>query len=287
MPPVWFITGASNGFGLSLCLRALKAGHNVIGTMRKKSKAAQALKSIEDAGGKVFELDMTEPQASVAKKVQDAEAIYGKIDVLVNNAGYSLLGPIELFTEEEANRQIQTNLFGPLYAIQAVLPGMRSRRSGTIVNISSVAGQDGLATCGLYAASKFALEGLSESLAREGAEFGISVLIVEPGGFRTNFLNAMVVNEKGLGEKNEYQGTQVDKTIQNFAAYNGKQQGDPEKGAERIWGAVTGEGQGGQVKGKVLRLPLGKDCFERISQKVDQVKKDLEMTQSLAFSTDI
>ncbi|KAK4238039.1 hypothetical protein C8A03DRAFT_33996 [Achaetomium macrosporum] len=287
MPTVWFITGASNGFGLLLSLRALKAGHNVIATMRNKTKAAQAAKSIEDAGGKVLELDLTEPQASIAKKVQDAEAIYGKIDVLVNNAGYSLLGPIELFTEKEANLQIQTNLFGPLYTIQAALPGMRARRSGTIVNVSSVAGQDGLPTCGLYAASKFALEGLSESLSREVAEFGISVLIVEPGGFRTNFLAAMVVNEKGLGKNNEYQGTQVHKTMKMFEDYNGKQQGDPEKAAERILGAVTGEGQGGQVKGKVLRLPLGKDAFDRITKKVDKVKKDLETTQSVACSTDI
>lgn len=97
-PPVWFITGASNGFGLLLCLRALKAGHNVIGTVRDRARSSAAVQSIEDVGGKIIDMDMTEAQHSIKKKIQDAEAIYGKIDILVNNAGYSILGPISSFT---------------------------------------------------------------------------------------------------------------------------------------------------------------------------------------------
>lgn len=181
--------------------------------------------------------------------------------------------------------QIQTNVFGPLYTIQAVLPGMRARRSGTIVNVSSVAGQDGQASCGLYSASKFCLEGLSEGLAREVKEFGISVLIVEPGAFRTNFLSAMVMNEKGVPE--DYQNTAVHEVLKKFQAANGKQSGDPEKAAEVIFEVVTGEGKGGQLKGGIRRLVLGKDAHARITAKIDDVRKDLETGKEVTFSTDV
>jgi NAD(P)-dependent dehydrogenase (short-subunit alcohol dehydrogenase family) len=188
-------------------------------------------------------------------------------------------------SEEEANTQIQTNLFGPLYAIQAVIPGMRARKSGTIVNISSIAGQDGGPTCGIYAASKFALEGLSESLAREVAEFGITVLIVEPGGFRTNFLRAFAPNTKGLPEGDEE--TAVGKGMQMFRDYDGKQKGDPQKAAERIFEVVTGEGQAGHLKGKILRLPLGTDCLARLDAKIEHLKGDIDASREVASSTDL
>ncbi|KAI1465221.1 NAD(P)-binding protein [Daldinia caldariorum] len=283
--PVWLITGASNGLGLSFCLRALKAGHKVIGAMRNLTRAAEAVKAIESQGGQVMQLDMTESQSSIKEKVQAAEKIYGKIDVLVNNAGYSLLGPLSEFTEKEVTTQMQTNFFGPLYAIQAVLPGMRARKSGTIVNISSIAGQDALPTCSLYAGSKFALEGLSESLSREVAGFGIDVLIVEPGAFRTNFLRGSVANEKGLPEHEK--DTPVGKTMQKFNQLQGAQRGDPDKLADRVFEVVTGEGEAGALKGKILRLPLGKDCLDRLDAKISRLKSDVEASRTVAESTDL
>ncbi|KAG4220142.1 hypothetical protein PC116_g31379 [Phytophthora cactorum] len=162
---------------------------------------------------------------------------------------------------------------------------MRARRSGTIVNISSIAGQDGLPTCSVYAGSKFALEGLSESLAREVAEWNISVLIVEPGQFRTNFLRGSVTNEKGLPEHEK--DTPVGKTMKHFHELEGSQRGDPDKLADRVFEVVTGEGEAGALKGKILRLPLGKDCLARLDAKIEKLKSDVEASRAIAESTDL
>lgn len=193
---------------------------------------------------------------------------------------------IHVHSEKEVRTQLETNVYGPLFAIQAVLPGMRSRRSGTIVNISSVAGQDALPTGGLYASSKFALEAISEALAREEAEHGIHVLIVEPGAFRTNFLGAYVTAERGLGGHSK-DGV-VGKAMNRWAEYQGKQAGDPEKGVEAIFQTVTGQGGlAGHLKGPVLRrLPLGRDAVARIEAKTEHVKKDVEAARLVAYSTD-
>ncbi|GKZ38933.1 hypothetical protein AbraIFM66950_011507 [Aspergillus brasiliensis] len=161
---------------------------------------------------------------------------------------------------------------------------MRTRGGGTIVNVSSIAGQDGLPSCGLYAASKFALEGLSESLARELAPFNISVLVVEPGAFRTNFLAAAVKNETGLSEA--YRGTPVDAVLGKFDGMQGTQLGDPAKGVARVFEVVTGQGQAGALKGKILRLPLGSDCVARIEAKLQSLSHDLDAAREAALSTD-
>lgn len=162
---------------------------------------------------------------------------------------------------------------------------MRSRRSGTIVNFSSVAGQDGKEACGLYAASKFGLEGLSESLAKELAEFGISVLIVEPGAFRTNFLDASLYNDTLAG--GPYAGSALEKALRTFASYKGKQAGDPQKGVDIIFSVVTGQGPAGHLKDNILRLPLGGDAFARIQTKVDKLTTDLEATCEIGITTNI
>ncbi|UNI13507.1 hypothetical protein JDV02_000247 [Purpureocillium takamizusanense] len=278
--PVWLITGASSGFGLSLALRALKAKHRVIAAVRSKTKSADAVKTITGGGGKVVELDMTESQTSIAAKVKQAEDIYGRIDILVNNAGYSQLGALQHFTEDEFILQYRTNVFGPLFMTQAVLAGMRARRSGHIVNLSSVGGQDVLPTCGAYSSSKFALEGISEGLAKEVAEFGISVLIVEPGAYRTNFFHALQRPEGGQ-LSDDYKGTATEVMFDKFAEMTGKQPGDPDKAVERMFQVITGEGGGGRLRGKVLRLMLGMDAVERIEKKTDRLREDLAAARRL------
>ncbi|KAL7619704.1 hypothetical protein AAE478_010246 [Parahypoxylon ruwenzoriense] len=277
---VWFITGASNGFGLLLCLKALKANHRVIGSVRSRTKSADAVKQIESAGGRVIELDLNESKESIAKKVKAV----GQIDYLVNNAGFFILGALEQVTEKEAQLQLQTNFFGPLYVIQAALEGMRARRSGTIVNLSSIAAKDPSPVCSMYSASKGALEALSESLAHEVAPFNISVLIVEPGAFRTNFLAAMSLPASPLPA--DYAGTIAEKATALFSEKDGKQPGDPQKGVDRLFEAVTGEGAAGHLKGKVLRLVLGPDALQRIRRTNDKFLADLALGEQVTLSTD-
>ncbi|RWA06856.1 hypothetical protein EKO27_g8251 [Xylaria grammica] len=277
--PVWFITGVSNGFGLLLTLRALKAGHRVIGTMRGKVKRTDVVQQIEAAGGEVIEMDMTESQESIHKKIKSV----GPIDYLINNAGFSIFCCLEQMSEKEVNVQISTNVFGPVYAMQAALEGMRARRSGLIVNVSSIAAKDPLPTSALYAASKAALEAASESLAREVADLGISILIVNPGAFRTNFLGQLQLSENPLPD--DYKNGVVGETIQKFASADGKQAGDPDKGVERIFEIVTGQGIAGELKGKVSRLVLGEDAFTRMKKNNDKFVHDFTIGEKVALST--
>ena len=174
MSKVWFITGVSSGFGTEIALKALEAGFTVIGTVRSRQRAAKEVEHIEHQGGKCFELDVTNADACW-DVFAEAEKVYGRIDVLINNAGMSWLGAVEDFTyvyldaegrlqltncrDMEARAQMEVNFYGPLRLIRAASPGFRKRKDGAIVNITSVAGIDGLPSCGLYAASKFALEG--------------------------------------------------------------------------------------------------------------------------------
>lgn len=160
---------------------------------------------------------------------------------------------------------------------------MRQRQSGTIVNVTSIAALDGLPSCSMYAASKFAFEGFSESLARELNPFNISVLIVEPGAFRTNFLAAAQRNQTGLSAP--YVGGPVNAVLDKFDTMEGTQTGDPVKAAARIFEVVTGDGKAGSLKGKVLRLPLGPDCVARIEAKIKNVSHDLESAREVALST--
>ncbi|KAI1433811.1 putative short-chain dehydrogenase [Xylaria sp. CBS 124048] len=277
--PMWFITGVSNGFGLLLTLRALQAGHRVVGTVRNKSKHSEAVKQIEDAGGEVVEMDMTESQESIKSKVKAV----GRIDYLVNNAGYAIFACLEQISEKEASTQISTNVFGPIFVMQGALEGMRARRSGVIVNVSSIAAKDPLPINSLYAASKAALEAASEALAKEVASFGISILIVNPGAFRTNFLGQMQLSENAPPE--DYKAD-VDGHISRFKGFNGKQPGDPEKGIERIFEIVTGEGMAGELKGKVKRLVLGGDALARMKKTKDIFEYDITVGEKAALSTD-
>ncbi|GFF34871.1 uncharacterized oxidoreductase C162.03 [Aspergillus udagawae] len=281
-PQTWLITGASSGFGAILAEAVLKAGHRVVATARNPVKAAQTYPQIESLGGTWLQLDVTRPDTK--ETVEEAIRKQGRIDVVINNAGYALLGSVEDMSEEEIHQQINTNVYGPMRVIKAALPFMRAQKSGTIVNISSIAGLQAQPTCSLYAASKFALEGFSESLSKEVAPFNIRVLIVEPGAFRTNFLSAYTTPAAGLNPA--YEGTTIDQVLQVFQSSNGKQPGDPVKAVERIIDVVQGTGIGAGKTG-YLRLPLGRDCIARAKGKLEEVRKNLDEMEAIACSTDL
>ena len=179
----WLITGISRGFGKQLSEELLKNGHHVAGTTRN------GLSDLRHANLTVFKLDVTNPE-DVHAAVLDIVETVGPIDVVVNNAGFGMVGAVEEVSPDEARHVFATNVFGTLNVIQAVLPSLRDQRSGLIINFSSVGGMAGSAGFGIYNATKFAVEGMSEALALEVKPFGIDVMIVEPGYFRTEFLSA-------------------------------------------------------------------------------------------------
>ncbi|KAF4627665.1 hypothetical protein G7Y89_g10489 [Cudoniella acicularis] len=206
-PLVWLITGCSSGFGEALTLLALKNGHSVIAASRTPSRTPSLVKEVESLGGLWLQLDMTAPKSAMEKVVEEGVKKFGRIDVLVNNAGVGIIGPLEDVSEQEIQTIMATNFIGPLLLIQSVLPHMRSQSSGTIVNISSGAGIDPRPSMGLYGASKFALEGMSQGLSKEISPFGIRMLIVQPGVFTTNMMNAIMLNGKEI--TGAYENTEV------------------------------------------------------------------------------
>ncbi|OQE26258.1 hypothetical protein PENSTE_c005G07593 [Penicillium steckii] len=281
MSQTWLVTGASSGLGTAITASALRAGNKVLAAARNPEKASLENPQIEALGGKWVNLDVT--QTDTARHVETIiHENGGLIDVVVNNAGYSLVGSIEDMSEDEIECQLSTNFKGPIRVLKGVLPFMRAQRSGTIVNVSSSAGVQGFPACGIYAGSKFALEGLSEALATELLPFGIRVLIVEPGIFRTKFLSAFVTPQAGMTE--DYAGTPVETMIHAFRTSNGNQQGNPVKAAARILDVVSGTGMG-VGKEKLLRLPLGPDCHDLYQAKCDSLKENLVETKEIAYST--
>jgi len=184
-PKAWLITGVSSGLGRAIAEAALAAGHVVVGTLRKPDQFA-AFEALAPGRAHALALDVTDAQA-VGPAVDAAVALAGGLDVVVNNAGYGLVGAVEELTEAEAAREMDTNFFGVFRVVKAAIPHLKARGGGAIINIGSVAGARGFPGMGLYCASKFAVAGLSQALAKELAPFDIRVTVVEPGGFRTNF----------------------------------------------------------------------------------------------------
>lgn len=181
----WFITGVSSGLGRGIAIAALNAGHRVVGTLRKPEQHAE-FEALAPGRSHALTLDVTDAEA-VADVVNRAHKLMGRLDVVVNNAGYGLIGAIEELSEDEAKRQIDTNFFGVFRVAKAAIPLLKAQGGGHIINIGSVASAHGFPSMGLYAASKFAVAGMTQSMARELAPFGIKATVVEPGGFRTNF----------------------------------------------------------------------------------------------------
>src|SRR6266498_3202405 len=230
MSKVWFITGAGSGIGAGTAKAALRAGNRVLATGRNLDKVRNTYRDVASENIAFVELDVVD-EAQAKAAVEQAVKQFGRIDVVVNNAGYSLLGNFEAMATAEIEQQFATNFYGVVHVMRAALPVMRKQRSGHIINISSVAGVVGLKHCAAYAATKFAVEGLSLSVATEVEKFGIKITVVEPGFFRTDLLDARNVRW-------------ADAAIEDYAAegkaedmwsqYDGTQPGDPAKLGERL-----------------------------------------------------
>lgn len=282
--PVWFITGCSSGLGAKIALTALKAGHRVIASSRSVKTNPAVVSEVRSLGGSWIEIDVSGPK--LAEKINTAIDIYGHIDVLVNNAGISVIGPLEDGSTAEDRRVMDTNFFGPLNIIRLLLPSMRARKSGTIVNISSSAGLVVLPSCGIYAASKHALEGATEALAQEVGPLGIRTLLIEPGGFRTSFIKNIGRPHQGSPVNSAYEDTMAGKIVHMLNAMDGKQLGDPVKAAQAIFDVVTRTGLAKGLSDNVLRVPLGSDCANRIIAKLDRMQILMKETQPIWESTD-
>ncbi|MCJ1450564.1 hypothetical protein MMC28_000897 [Mycoblastus sanguinarius] len=274
----FFITGCSSGLGLELAHAVLKAGHNVIASSRNPSRTPEAVSTIEELGGAWISLDVT--AADVDSRVQDAISKYGPIDVLINNAGYPTGGVLETYSLDEVQSQMTTNFFGPIKTIQAIMPSMRLRKSGTIVNISSAAFWTPHPVTSVYSASKFALEGLSEALAAEVSSFNIRVLIVEPGGMRTDFLDPQKITVPEIPEA--YKGTMADHIMQMLTNGHGKQALDPKKSAEAILQEVIKS----SAEPPLLRLPLGKESLEGMKAKAGDLESNATAFEKVALQAD-
>jgi NAD(P)-dependent dehydrogenase (short-subunit alcohol dehydrogenase family) len=272
---VWLITGTSQGFGSELVRAALQRGDLVVATSRTPSKVAEAF---PDAGERLFALSMDlRDEAQITDAVQLAIARFGHIDVLVNNAGHGLLGAIEETSDAEVRNVFETNVFGLLRVTRAVLPSMRKRRRGHIVNISSIGGLVGSPGWGIYNSTKFAVEGISEALFQELAPLGIGVTVVEPGLFRTDFLGgSLTVANRAL---QDYVGT-AGRTRTWRGDTHGQQQGDPGRGAEAIVKSITAERP-------PLHLLLGADAYERAHKKLDAIRSEFEAWRETTFSTNL
>ncbi|MEX3813074.1 oxidoreductase [Paraburkholderia sp. BR13439] len=272
-PAVWFITGVSSGFGRSLAEAVLARGDTVVGTVRNETQVA-SFENLAPGRAHGLLLDVTDA-AAVPRAVGQALERTGAIDILVNNAGYGLFGALEEVSDAQARQLFDTNVFGTVNVIRAVLPHFRARKRGHIVNFSSVAGVIGIAGCSFYCASKHAVEGLSESLAQELHPFGIGVTLVEPGGFRTNFAGGSL--KWSENELPDYSET-VGQMRRYMSSYHGTQAGDPAKAAEAIVRAVSADAP-------PLRLPLGPDAVDVVRKKLASVQDNLETWLEVSSST--
>ncbi|MBF6424877.1 SDR family NAD(P)-dependent oxidoreductase [Nocardia cyriacigeorgica] len=273
-PKVWLITGATSGFGRALTEAAIAAGDTVVAAVRRP-EALEALVSAHPDQVDPVRLDVTDV-ARAEDVVADVLARHGRIDVLVNNAGRTQVGAVEATTDAELRDLFDVHFFGPAALTRAVLPSMRERRSGAIVNLSSMGGQLSFAGFGAYSATKFALEGLSEALADEVKGFGIKVLVVEPGSFRTNLFGK---NAAYFSADHPAYAETVGSTKEFVQGSDGDQAGDPAKAAAAIITALNAE----QTP---LRLPLGSDAVDAIIGHLDSVRGELDQWEKLARDTE-
>jgi NAD(P)-dependent dehydrogenase (short-subunit alcohol dehydrogenase family) len=271
---VWLITGCSTGFGRVLAEQLLERGERVVATARNPQQIEDLVAGKKGAG-LALALDVNQPD-QIAAVVAEAERSFGRIDVLVNNAGYGYLAAIEEGEEVEVRAMFETNFFGLIAITKAVLPGMRARRSGHIINITSIGGLVGNPSAGYYAATKFAVEGISESLAKEVEPLGIRVTAVEPGPFRTDWAGrSLKVSKAPIPDYGETAGTRQ----RQIAERSGKQPGDPVRAAEAIITIVNSE----QPPRNLL---LGKIALDMARDKLADFTRTMNQWQALTLGAD-
>lgn len=272
---IWFVTGASKGLGLILVKKLLQNGYSVAATTRNKQ-------SLIDEIGKAsetflpLEINLTDNN-DVKTAIEKSIAHFGKIDVVVNNAGYGQIGTLEELTDEEARENFEINVFGSLNVIRNVMPHLRKQRSGTIYNVASVGGFIGnFAGWGIYCSTKFAVAGFTEALTEEAKEFGINVTVVYPGYFRTDFLSKGSLRtpkqpiQEYVAARNSEQA--------HLESINGNQPNDPEKAADVLI-AISKE------KNPPVHLLLGQDAYGLLQNKIDIITKDVQRWKDYTLST--
>jgi NAD(P)-dependent dehydrogenase (short-subunit alcohol dehydrogenase family) len=271
---VWFITGTSQGFGHELVRAALGRGDRVVATSRDPKKVASNFPHAADRL-LVMPMDLHQP-VQIAAVVEAAVARFGRIDVLVNNAGFGIIGAVEEVSDAEIEKVFEINVFGLLRVTRAVLPVMRAQHSGHVVNLSSIGGLVGFAGFGIYNATKFAVEGLSEALAKETAPLGIHVTLVEPGPYRTDFLGGSLAIAQT--EVADYAAT-AGQIRTARTTRHGAQAGDPVRAADAIVQAVTSDQP-------PLHLLLGAYAYQIAEQKLAALREEMNGWRELAVSTD-
>jgi len=273
MSKVWFITGSSRGLGRALTEVILQAGHLVVATARKPEQLADLSKTYGDRVQTV-RLDVTTP-AEVQKAVAAAKEAFGRIDIVVNNAGYGFLGAFEEMTADEFKDQIDTNFWGVVNVTRAVLPVLREQGFGHIIQITSVGGRLGVPGLSGYHAAKFAVEGLSEALAQEIKPLGLKLTIVEPGGFRTDWAGASMAFAKPI----KAYAPVVDAIRGYMEQHSGHETGDPRKAGHVLLELV-------QMEQPPLRLPLGKDAIMFLRNSYQANSDELQRWADISGSTD-
>lgn len=267
---VRLITGTSKGLGLQLTKLLLSLGHKVVATSRDIVPLKEQI-GINSENFYPVALDITSDQ-DVKEKIESAISHFGRIDVVVNNAGYSLVGSMEEMTDQEFRSTMDVNLFGAVNVIRHAMPYLRKQGYGHIINISSNAGYLGFANAASYNAAKFAIIGISEALAQEVQSFGIKVTVIAPGQFRTEFMNSIQY------VKNRIDGYGIDEAEKTWSEYSGKQQGDPEK-LVKILVQIS------EMNNPPLHLLLGSDTYELVLEKRKQEQAEFEQWKDITLST--
>ena len=273
MSKVWYITGASKGLGLALVQYLLKEGEQVAATSRNKQELANTVGDQE--AFLPLQVDLTR-ESDIAASIAETYRHFGKLDIIVNNAGFGIAGAIEELSTDEITRSIQINLLANIHVIRYAMPYLRKQRSGHIINISSIGGFAGALGWSMYSASKFAVIGYTETLAQDIKELGIKATAIAPGGFRTSFLAAESLTV-AVNQIEDY--TAVHASHQRYFEMHEKQIGDPEKAARVLYELVA------DPEPPVV-LFIGSDAYNRASQKIDQQRDNLEKYKAITLSTD-
>lgn len=273
---VWFVTGASKGLGLTLVKKLLAEGYSVAATSRNVSELQKVI-STENSDFLPLEVDLVN-ENSVSGAISKTVEKFGKLDVIVNNAGYGQLGTLEELTDKESRQNFDTNVFGSLNVIRKSMPYLRTQKSGLVINIASIGGLTGdFPGWGIYCATKFAVVGFTEGLAAEAKEFGVSATVVYPGYFRTEFLTGGSLRTP----ENEIDAYTVTRQIQKAHEQdiNGNQPGDPEKAAVALIELAT-------MENPPVHLVLGSDAFQMANNKLSTLQNEISDFKTLSISTD-